>query len=88
MTTAVEVAKWMVAELDRTQLLDQELTVYEISKKFGDEFTYINPNGNLAISKDVLKHFNKITAADVVWSRSERHWRKRQPGDEPGRMQY
>ena len=55
---------------------------------FGDDFVYINENGNLAIEKKVLNVFRKLTDDSVVWSRGERMWRLREENDEPGRQQY
>lgn len=81
------VAEWMLAALDEDDILYQEQAVYDIQEKFGDAFVYENNSGNLAISKDVLAAFLKITGDDVVWSRSERMWRRREDTDEPGRQQ-
>lgn len=86
--TASEVAAFMV-ELMAAQLgtLYQDTVAWEIRAKFGDDFVYDNANGNPAIRKDVLDAFNKATGNDVIWSRSGRFWRAREPHDLPGRMQ-
>lgn len=57
-----------------------------IQKEFGEQFVYMNDAGNYGIAKPVLAAFNKLTP-DVVWSRSERCWRKRAEYDVAGRMQ-
>ena len=67
--------------------LYQESAVYDIAQKFGKEFTYDNENGNLAIRKDVLTIFRKLTKDSVVWERGERYWRPRQKFDDPSRRQ-
>jgi hypothetical protein len=85
--TAEEVAKWMLTELERVQFLHQETVACDIAAKCGQEFTYINDNGNLAIRKDVLLAFRKLTGDAVIWERAERMWRKRESYDEPGRRQ-
>ena len=79
--TALDVARWMKAELDRQGDLYQEAVVCDIAGKFGDQFTYINENGNPAISRAVLAEFRRLTEPDVVWARGERCWRKRQSYD-------
>lgn len=85
--TPQEAAQWMVEELHRNALLIQEETVYSLYQR-NEALTYQNDNGNLAISKLVLKEFNRLTEGDsVVWSRSERLWRFRADYDAPGRMQ-
>ena len=87
MATAVEVAQWMIAELRTEQALYQEQAVHDIAARFGDHFTYLNAAGNLAIAKDVLAEFRRMTGEAVVWSRSDRSWRLREEHDEPGRLQ-
>jgi len=76
MATAKDVAEWMAEHFDTAKYLYQETVVYKIKKQFGDEFVYTNENGNLAIGKDVLKHFREITEGEVIWERGSRAWRK------------
>jgi hypothetical protein len=87
MPSVEEVAEWMLAEVLRTGYMEQEYAVWEIKKKFGGDFVYDNDNGNLAISKAVLKEFGKISEQSIVWERSERAWRKREAYDNKQRMQ-
>jgi len=86
--TPEQVAQWMLSELRRVKYLYQETVVYDIASKFGEAFAYYNQNGNLAIGKDVLKAFRKLTGDSVIWERGERMWRFREQHDEPGRQQY
>lgn len=78
--TASDVAQWMLQEVQDGALY-QETAVYEIRDRFGKEFVYTNDNGNLAISRKVLKEFRKLTEKKVDWSRSEKGWFLRDPGD-------
>ncbi len=78
-----EVAEWMLKNLEINKTLDQEWAVYEIKKKFGSEYTYVNENGNLSIDKSVLREFRKLTEGRVVWERSDRCWRFRNQFDPP-----
>lgn len=87
MATAEEVASFMLTEIDKGMYVYQETIVYQISSQFGSQFTYYNENGNLAISKEVLKAFRKISKDKVVWLRGDRAWRLRQASDRPGRQQ-
>lgn len=84
--TEKDVALWMVEELSRNNVLDQSYAVLQIEKKFGSKFLYDNDNGNLAISKNVLKWFNRLTP-NIVWSRGHSCWRLREESDYTGRMQ-
>ena len=63
----MEVAEWMFEELRREKYLYQETVVYDIEDKFGNEFVYINENGNLAIDRKVLKAFRELTEDTAVW---------------------
>jgi hypothetical protein len=85
--TPKEVAEWMLEELKRVNFLYQDTVVYQISEKFGEEYTYTNQNGNLAIDRVVLKEFRKLTGDTVIWERGERLWRFREDYDEEGRRQ-
>ena len=87
-TTPDDVAQWMLDELKRVKYLYQETVVYDISSKFGEDFTYYSDNGNPAIGKKVLAAFKKLTGDSVIWERGERMWRFREKYDEPGRQQY
>ena len=85
--TPKDVAAFMLAEFGRQKFLYQEDIVYKIKDECGDEFTYLNANGNLAIRKKVLDEFRKLTSDSVVWSRSEKAWRKREEHDSANRQQ-
>jgi hypothetical protein len=86
MTTANDVAAFMLEELKRVRFLYQEHIVHDVRTKFGDEFVYLNENGNYAIDKKVLAAFRKI-APDIVWERGERMWRERASYDASTRQQ-
>jgi hypothetical protein len=85
--TPEAIAQWMLDELERRRELYQIDAVNGIVKNFGPEFTETNKNGNLSIKKPVREAFNKLTGDTVVWDHWGRYWRKRQPGDAPGREQ-
>jgi len=87
MATSRDVAEWMLDQFNRSGELYQDDAVYGIESKFGREFTHENEYGNVAIDRNVLKEFRKLTGDDVVWERRERFWRKREQDDEPGRLQ-
>ena len=77
----------MLQALEESYSLYQENVVHDIAMEFGEEFTYLNANGNLSIDKKVLREFRKLTEATVVWERSERMWRRRMESDPPGSRQ-
>lgn len=87
--TAIDVAKWMIKELDNQEILYPEWAVWEIQELFGDNFVSENENGNLSITKNVLKEFHKLTEIEVVWMRSEKAWRRLFEDEEyEGRQTY
>jgi hypothetical protein len=85
--TPEDIAKWMADRLEQAGRLRQAVAVAEIAKRFGEQFTYLNDNGNPAIDKRVLKAFRKITGDTAVWQRWGSCWRKRSEGDAAGRKQ-
>lgn len=80
-----EVAEWMIKQMGDSHWLYQETVVWKMKQKWGDEYVYLNENGNYAISKQVLKAFRKMTEDRLIWERGERAWRPRKP-HEKGRQ--
>jgi len=74
----------MVKQVTENSCLYQDEAATAIEHNFGRNFVYDNENGNPAISKDVLRHFRKLTEQNVVWDRGERLWRRRESYDEEG----
>jgi hypothetical protein len=76
--TDVDVAKWLYDEIIRRKWVDQGIAVVDILSKFGKNYVYYNENGNLAISKSVLKEFTKLKknmpTGKIEWDRSDRSW--------------
>lgn len=80
MTNAEEVAEWMAESLLEHGLLYQHEAAFDIRRRFGEEFVFINRNGNWAISPEVLEAFRSMTP-DVVWGPRQRLWRLRESHD-------
>ena len=71
------VAEFMINEILEKGYVYQEYLVHDIQEKFGDDFVYINENGNLAISKKVLNEFKKLKEVNgIEWDNRERCWTK------------
>ena len=85
--TPQQVAEWMLAEVKRLTYLDQSDAAFRIERDFGAGFCYINDLGNTSIEKTVLKLFRTISGDNVVWERTEKQWRLREPHDHEGRGQ-
>lgn len=86
-SSADNIAHWMRQKLEQDRALYQESVVHDILAKFGKQFVYENENGNLAIGRDVLRAFRKLTENDVVWDRGERAWRFRERFDDPNKRE-
>jgi len=71
--TAKEIAEWMMARIPVGMYMYQETVAYEIASRFGNNFTYYNHNGNLAIGTGVLKEFRKLTRALLSGTRANDH---------------
>lgn len=83
--TANDVARWMLAEFSKEGILFQEEAVGCIEVLFGEPHFYVNDNGNLAISKAVLKEFKRLTP-HAVWERDDKYWRLREADDGDARQ--
>jgi len=77
MTTPLQVAQWMVAELEQAGTLKQANAVATIKQTFGNEFVYRNDSGGLSIQRAVLLEFRRLTRDIAVWVGAEKLWRKR-----------
>jgi hypothetical protein len=86
MTAPIEIATWMKSQIPENAMLRQAMVAWQIKCDFGQEFTYLNKQGNLAIRADILKEFRRITEGTIVWSRSQQAWRNRREGDPEGRL--
>ena len=71
------VAEFMINEILKKGYVYQEYLVHDIQEKFGEEYVYVNENGNLAISKKVLNEFKKLKDVNgIEWDRSDKSWVK------------
>lgn len=84
-TPTQQAAAWMHEQVDEHGTLYQDEAAAEIMERFGEECTYQNEHGNLAISREVLKQFRAATEGSVVWDAAERMWRRREQYDSGGR---
>jgi hypothetical protein len=78
---ASDVAQWMLEQISKKRELYHIDVVYQIEEQFGSKFVHENQEGNLAINREVLKEFRKLTEKTVVWSRSELFWKFRSDDD-------
>jgi hypothetical protein len=69
-----EIAQWPYGKIISEGAVYQLEAVHEIAEKFGEEYTYYNDNGNLAINKKVTKEFRKINQGEIEWDREEYRW--------------
>lgn len=82
--TAEDVARWMLEEVDAKGFLHQGRAVHEIEARFGDAFVHRNVLGNQRINRKVLETFRKLSEDSIVWDQSDKSWRSRRSGDQPG----
>jgi hypothetical protein len=80
-STIQDVVDWMLEQVETEKILYQSQAVRYIQKAFGEKFTYLNGNSNLAISKDVLKVFRAVSIKTIVWNRRKYLWRPRKLDD-------
>lgn len=61
-----EIAKWLYEKILEEQVVFQYNAVREIEDNFGQEYIYVNKNGNKAISEKITAHFRKINKGNLI----------------------
>lgn len=72
--TAQQVAEWMVEEIRFKGNLYQTDAIEYVKTNFGEQFVFINENGNSSLSKEVKKAFRKLHGGKVAWDRDSFMW--------------
>lgn len=72
--TAQQVAEWMVEEIRFKGNLYQSDAIEYVKTNFGEQFVFINENGNASLSKEVKKAFRKLHGGRVAWDRDSFMW--------------
>ncbi|GGA34435.1 DUF6953 family protein [Paenibacillus physcomitrellae] len=72
--TAQEVAEWMVKEIRSTGTLYQTDAIEYVKAQFGEQFVFVNENGNTSLSKEVKKAFRKLHGGKIAWDRDGFFW--------------
>lgn len=72
--TAQEVAEWMVKEIHFRGILSQTDAIAYIREHYGEEFVYVNENGNPSLEKEVKKIFRKLHRGRIAWDRDGFFW--------------
>ncbi|MFF2909305.1 DUF6953 family protein [Paenibacillus sp. NPDC057934] len=72
--TAQDVAEWMVKEIRFTGTLYQTAAIEYVKTNFGEEFVFVNENGNASLSKEVKKSFRKLHGGRIAWDRDGFLW--------------
>jgi hypothetical protein len=85
MTTANEVAQWMLSKIEKDGCIYQDDVVDYLVKTENEGLLRENSDGNLVVGSHVLEAFRSLTEKTVVWVKPDRYWRFRVPEDEPGR---
>jgi hypothetical protein len=79
------VAKWMWAQLKKNHGYLEHYPVIRHLQDTDKDLVYMNRSGGWAIDPAVLAAFRKLTEGEVVWSRGELRWRRRNKYDNPAK---
>ncbi|MNC62755.1 hypothetical protein D3C75_1128100 [compost metagenome] len=72
--TAQDVAEWMVKEIRFTGTLHQTAAIEYVKANFGEQFVFVNENGNASLDKEVKKAFRKLHGGRIAWDRDGFMW--------------
>lgn len=73
-TTEQQIAEWMVNEIKFRGMLRQEEAIEHVKQHFGEQYIFVNENGNVSLEKDVKKAFRKLHKGRVAWDRDGFFW--------------
>ncbi|MUT64802.1 hypothetical protein [Paenibacillus sp. NEAU-GSW1] len=73
-TTEQAIAEWMVSEIKFKGMLHQADAIEYVKSQFGEQFVFVNENGNPSLSKEVKKAFRKLHKGKVAWDRDGFFW--------------
>ncbi|MFD1176505.1 DUF6953 family protein [Paenibacillus puldeungensis] len=72
--TAQQVSEWMVKEIRLKGSLYQTDAIEYVKANFGEQFVFVNENGNASLSKEVKKAFRKLHGGRIAWDRDGFFW--------------
>jgi len=72
--TPQTVAEWMVDEIKFKGTLHQTDAIEYVRTHFGEQFVFVNENGNASLEKEVKKAFRKLHHGRVAWDRDGFFW--------------
>jgi len=75
-----EIASFMLKLYNEENFLLQKVAALEILEKFGEAYVSFNKNRNLAIDKNILGEFKKLTPT-AIWDRHLKAWREKENDD-------
>lgn len=85
--TPQTVAAWMMTELDQGGRLYLARVADDVAARHGPPLVAFDDDGLPILQNDVIRAFQELSGDGVVWCMSSRSWRRRRPGDRPGREQ-
>lgn len=77
MTTAQDIAAWLLERIRTEGRFSQDRAVEQIRETFGPEWVHTLENGHVGIHRDVLREFRKAHDGTVQWDRDRRFWAPR-----------
>nr|WP_041613783.1 hypothetical protein [Paenibacillus sp. JDR-2] len=64
----------MVNEIKFRGMLRQEEAIEHVKQQFGEQYIFVNENGNVSLEKEVKKAFRKLHKGRVAWDRDGFFW--------------
>jgi hypothetical protein len=77
MTDAKDVARWLARELYDRKVLDQDVAVAAVRKKFGNAFVVQQESGNFGLAENVRRRFRKEYDGWADWNTKAKCWEAR-----------
>ena len=71
-----KIALWLYEKISVEGYVSQVEFVADLIERFGDKYSYVNENGNLAADPKIYQRFRKLKKDDILWDRADFSWHK------------
>ncbi|SDS64906.1 hypothetical protein SAMN05444162_1937 [Paenibacillaceae bacterium GAS479] len=69
-----KIAQWMVDEIRDKSILRQGDAIAHVRSHYGDQYVFVNEQGNASLEKEVKKAFRKLHRGRIAWDRDGFFW--------------
>ena len=65
-TMEQQIAQWMVSQIEHNGMMHQSDVIAHVKANFGEQYVFVNENGNESLSKRSKKHFGSSIEVELL----------------------